>query len=59
MVLGHPGFLTQRSGEARLFYKKRFTWSAREYEVAERSWEKVAEFWLAYSDENYSVYAVK
>jgi len=59
VVLGHPGFLRQKSGEARLFYKKRFTWSAREYEVAERSWEKVADFWAAYSDENYSVYAVK
>ena len=59
VVLGHPGFLTQKSGEATLFYKKRFTWSAREYEDAGRSWEKVADFWAAYSDENYSVYAVK
>jgi hypothetical protein len=59
VVLGHPGILTEKSGEARLFYNKRFTWSAREYEDAERSWEKVAEFWTAYSDENYSVYAVK
>jgi hypothetical protein len=52
VVLGHPGFLTEPSGEARMFYHKRFTWSAREREDAERSLVQVAEFWTAYSDEN-------
>jgi hypothetical protein len=59
VVMGHPSILTEKSGEARLFYNKRFTWSLREYEDAERSWERVGEFWAAYSDENYSVYSVK
>lgn len=59
VVLGHPGVPTKPTGEARLFYNKRFTWSAREREDAERSLLRVAEFWGAYSDENYWVYAVK
>ena len=59
VVLGHPGVLTQPTGEATLFYNKRFTWSAREREDAERSLVRVAGFWGAYSDENYWVYAVK
>lgn len=59
VVLGHPGVLTQPTGEARLFYNKRFSWSAREREDAERSLVRVAGFWGAYSDENYWVYAVK
>lgn len=59
IVLGHPGFLAEPAGEARMFYKKRFTWSAREREDVERSLVRVAEFWTAFSDENYSVYTVK
>jgi hypothetical protein len=59
VVLGHPAVLTEPTGEARLFYNKRFTWSAREREDVERSLVRVAEFWSAFSDENYSVYAVK
>jgi hypothetical protein len=59
VVLGHPAFLTDPTGEARMFYRKRFTWTAGEREEAERSLVRVAEFWTAFSDENYSVYAVK
>jgi hypothetical protein len=59
VVLGHPGLRTQPAGEARMFYRKRFTWDAVEREELERSFTRVAEFWDAYSDENYTVYAVK
>ncbi len=59
VVLGHPGLRTQPEGEARMFYRKRFTWDAVEREELERSFTRVAEFWDAYSDENYTVYAVK
>lgn len=59
VVLGHPAVLTEPMGTTRLFYNKRFTWSAREGEELDRSLVRVAEFWDAFSDENYSVYAVK
>jgi hypothetical protein len=59
VVLGHPGLRTGQAGEAAMFYRKRFTWTAAEREELERSFTRVAEFWDAYSDENYSVYAVK
>ena len=59
VVLGHTGLRTQPAGEARMFYRKRFTWTAAEREELERSFIRVAEFWDAYSDENYSVYAVR
>jgi hypothetical protein len=59
VVLGHPGLRTQPAGEARMFYRKRFTWDAAEREELERSFTPIAKFWDAYSDENYSVYAVK
>jgi hypothetical protein len=59
VVLGHPGVRTEPTGVASMFYRKRFTWSAAEHAELERSFVRVADFWNAYSDENYSVYAVK
>jgi hypothetical protein len=59
VILGHPGLSTEQAGEAAMFYRKRFTWTAAEREELERSFILVAEFWDAYSDENYSVYAVR
>ena len=59
IVLGHPTFMLEPAGEAKLFYRKRFTWSVAERTAFDRSVEPVAEFWDAYSDENYTVYAVK
>jgi hypothetical protein len=59
VVLGHPAFATDATGDIRYLYDKRFTWSAREREDAGRSLTPVAKFVAAVTNENYWVYAVR
>jgi hypothetical protein len=59
LVLGHPAFATEATGDIRYRYDKHFTWSAREREDAGRSLTPIAKFVAAVTNENYWVYAVR
>ena len=57
VVLGHPGAVTDATGDIWYLYNKHFTWSVGEHEDAEHALTPVAEFKTA-PEEKYWVYAV-